>query len=316
MRETDLRLTAEMNSVQDGPWNPDTVKACTGERIWWICSNESIEKAGQTTCSHQWKATGARRADRTVKGKAIKGSGCPYCSGQAVHTGGRNCMRNTHPLLAAEWDTTRNGDRTPDNTIAGTSASIAWECSTCSHQWKAKGDSRVNGSGCPSCAVTGFNPAELGYLYISKLQIEGKTYYKIGIANRNPTVRCGQMLVSMKDKHGASATAEVHETIQFPVGKDARTHETWWHASATRIKEWLLPNFDGYTEVHTEEVLELWHEKYGTPEYDGQRNKHTEMKAKAAFVKSKQSVEQQVEQHDGPEFDGQRNKHMPGRAKT
>jgi Zn finger protein HypA/HybF involved in hydrogenase expression len=59
----------------------------------------------------------------------------------------KTSMANTHPqTLAKEYQ----GDA--KLIIAGTNKKLDWKCSTCEHEWKQSGCSRVQGSGCPACA--------------------------------------------------------------------------------------------------------------------------------------------------------------------
>jgi len=98
----------------------------TGKKLDWKCS----------TCKHEWEANGGNR---------MRGKGCPYCSGRVVHIDGRNSMANTHPELAIEYQ----GDATI--IVAGTGHKLDWKCSTCKHEWKAAGSTRVLPRGCPAC---------------------------------------------------------------------------------------------------------------------------------------------------------------------
>jgi hypothetical protein len=55
-------------------------------------------------------------------------------------------MAQTHPELSKEY----LGDAT--KIIAGTNRKLDWKCSDCEHEWKATGDQRSIGSGCPFCS--------------------------------------------------------------------------------------------------------------------------------------------------------------------
>lgn len=64
-----------------------------------------------------------------------------------------------NPELAAELHPTKNVGLThrgkPIDVLdlkVGTNKKLDWKCSTCSHEWKAAGSSRVQGIGCPACA--------------------------------------------------------------------------------------------------------------------------------------------------------------------
>jgi len=65
------------------------------------------------------------------------------------------------PAVAKQWHPTRNGDRTPDQTLAGTNAKVWW-CCELGHEWEAAVGSRTSaGRGCPVCAgqkmLTGYS---------------------------------------------------------------------------------------------------------------------------------------------------------------
>ena len=65
-----------------------------------------------------------------------------------------------HPELAREWHPTRNGTLTPDMFLARSNQQVWWVCER-GHEWPAKIDSRVRGTGCPYCTnrkiLPGFN---------------------------------------------------------------------------------------------------------------------------------------------------------------
>src|SRR5438445_7937538 len=57
----------------------------------------------------------------------------------------------THPQLAAEWHSTKNGDLRPENITAGSSKKVWWKCQF-GHEWDATVSNRVLGRGCPYCS--------------------------------------------------------------------------------------------------------------------------------------------------------------------
>ncbi|WP_425298074.1 zinc-ribbon domain-containing protein [Nocardia brasiliensis] len=57
------------------------------------------------------------------------------------------------PDVAMEWHPTKNGDRRPETTNAGSKMSAWWICAVCQHVWQTRPQKRTTeGSGCPSCA--------------------------------------------------------------------------------------------------------------------------------------------------------------------
>jgi Zn finger protein HypA/HybF involved in hydrogenase expression len=143
------------------------VLAGTNSKLDWKCS----------TCEHEWQAFGNNR---------VKGSGCPACAGQRLHSDGRNSMYNTHPQLAKEYQGEAN------LIIAGTNKKLDWKCITCEHEWKTMGSHRVNGKGCPACANSGYDPSQIGYVYIHQYIDETNHWLKCGITGK-PTDRFKQL---------------------------------------------------------------------------------------------------------------------------
>jgi hypothetical protein len=120
---------------KNGDISPYDITQKSIMKVWWECSD----------CKHSWNA----RVDHRTR----LGAGCPVCSGNDVHSDGRNSMKNTHPDLALEFHPTKNGKMTPENVKAGTGKKVCWICQKCKHEWNVAASSRVSkNSGCPSCA--------------------------------------------------------------------------------------------------------------------------------------------------------------------
>lgn len=121
-------------------WDPSTILAGTNKQLDWKCKNSHIYSAP---------------ANRRISGE----SGCPYCSNNRVLSG-FNDLATTNPNLASEadgWD--------PSKYLAGANKKFKWVCES-GHRWKAQLNSRNQGIGCPSCAISGFDPNKDGYLYL------------------------------------------------------------------------------------------------------------------------------------------------------
>jgi hypothetical protein len=110
---------------------PDTVSAGSRRRINWVCRD-----------GHRWVST--------IKNRARKGSGCPYCAGNLAIRGETD-LASRRPDLLAEWDFASNADVTPDLVGAGSARRVGWK-GTCGHMWKARIVDRTAGSGCPRCS--------------------------------------------------------------------------------------------------------------------------------------------------------------------
>ncbi len=70
-------------SQKNLPLTPDSVTYGSNKLVWW-----------KGKCGHEWKAA--------VKNRVIGGSGCPYCSHNAILKG-VNDLASQKPEIAAEW---------------------------------------------------------------------------------------------------------------------------------------------------------------------------------------------------------------------
>ena len=122
----DPAVAAQWHPTRTGALTPADVLPSSNRRVWWQCPG-----------LHAWPAQINART---------RGTGCPDCSRpQPAPT-----LLAGHPDLAAQWDTTANGELTPAVT-AGSKRRVRWRCHN-GHQWLARIDSRSSGAGCPYCA--------------------------------------------------------------------------------------------------------------------------------------------------------------------
>ncbi len=151
----DLKTLNPELSLQANGWDPSEFSIGSGKLMEWKC------KLG-----HEWKASIYNR-QRTLL--------CPTCIGKVVLKG-FNDLATTHPDLAKQavgWD--------PTTITAGSSASNKlWICEQ-GHKWKARIAHRTDGSSCPSCAKTGFDPNKDAWIYF--MEHEKLGYLQIGITN-------------------------------------------------------------------------------------------------------------------------------------
>lgn len=120
----------EWDYEKNGGLIPEQFTKCSRKKVWWRC------KYG-----HSWQTEiQYRRA----------GTGCPYCSGNLAIRG-ENDLMTLRPDLAEQWDSTRNGNLTPNDISIGSNRHIWWQCPH-GHHWKTIVYDRVNGSGCPYCS--------------------------------------------------------------------------------------------------------------------------------------------------------------------
>jgi len=139
-------------------WDPSNFLAGSESRMTWKCER-----------GHEWKT---KIVDRTGSDK----TGCPYCANKKVFTG-FNDLATIYPEIAKEahlWD--------PSIVLAGSGKRKNWICKE-KHIWTTSVDARTSSkkTGCPSCALYGFDPNIDGYLYF--IQHQDWQMLQIGISN-------------------------------------------------------------------------------------------------------------------------------------
>lgn len=125
-------IAAQFHKTKNGDSLPDEITAGSGKKFWWQCDK-----------GHEWEATCGNRAGLN--------SGCPYCKNQKVCKD--NSLATLFPEIAAQFHTTKNGDTTPEQVIAGSQAKFWWQCLK-GHEWKTTCSHRtgIAKSGCPYCS--------------------------------------------------------------------------------------------------------------------------------------------------------------------
>jgi hypothetical protein len=213
----DLATTHPELAKEAHGWDPKTVVAGTTKKLEWKC------KLG-----HIWKEVGYNR---------LKNIGCPICSNHQVLPG-FNDLATTHPELAKQahgWD--------PKKVMAGTGKRLTWKCSE-GHKWRTTGSSRIAGRGCPSCANSGFDPNQNGYVYFL-IQPQWEIY-QIGITNV-PENRLG------RHKRNGFDLLELRGPMDGQTAKDIESSLLRFLKSqkADLSPDHVAGKFDGYSESWT-----------------------------------------------------------------
>ena len=127
-------------SQRNLPLTPDSVTHGSNKIVWW-----------NGKCGHEWRAS--------VKNRVIGGSGCPYCSHNAILEG-YNDLASQKPELAAEWSA-RNAPLLPTQVTVFANRKAWWKCKECGNEWETLITTRSDGSKCPYCSgiilLKGFN---------------------------------------------------------------------------------------------------------------------------------------------------------------
>ena len=141
----DLKTTFPSLAKEAYGWNPTTIGMSYKKKLTWKCSRGHIFES-------------------SIENRR-RGDGCQFCSGRQCLTG-FNDIQTTDPKLAMQavgWD--------PKKVTRGSGRKLRWKCQL-GHTWLATPNTRTstnnNGSGCPGCEVTGFNPEKDAYVYLIK----------------------------------------------------------------------------------------------------------------------------------------------------
>ncbi len=144
-------LMKEWNWDKNNSISPTGISVGSNQKVWWKCSN-----------GHEWQAS--------IGHRAIRGQGCPFCSGRRAISGETD-LATLNPKLAAEWHPTKNGALTPNQITIHSGKKIWWQCAY-GHEWQATPRDRdIDNTGCPFCNArrqTSF-PEQAIYFYIKKI---------------------------------------------------------------------------------------------------------------------------------------------------
>ena len=117
---------------------PSDFKPKSTRKVWWLGS-----------CGHEWESAIFLR---------VRSDKCPVCEGRLIIRG-INDLSTTHPELAEQWDTDKNGISVYE--LGQHSNKKYWWICDKGHEWEAPVSRRVRGSGCPYCSnhkvLQGFN---------------------------------------------------------------------------------------------------------------------------------------------------------------
>jgi hypothetical protein len=131
------------------------------------------ESRGDHNKKHEWRCTLGHIYKQTITVR-MQGGGCLYCQNDLILKGFNDLM-TLNPRVAREadgWD--------PTNITDASQKVMPWKCSE-GHKWKTTVGNRKAGKNCPTCATSGFDPNQSGWLYF--LEHTEWAMFQIGITN-------------------------------------------------------------------------------------------------------------------------------------
>lgn len=131
LSDTSPELVQEWDCEKNHPLTPNDVTRGSDKKVWWKCSK-----------GHSWETK--------ISGRAVSGTGCPYCANKRVLVG-YNDLETLFSSIALEWDYEKNSPVTPRDVVSGSNKRFWWKCNK-GHEWKTSVNDRTQGGRCPACA--------------------------------------------------------------------------------------------------------------------------------------------------------------------
>ena len=121
--------------------SPNELNAGSDTKVWWRCH----------ICKHSWQTSVYNRArlSRNCPQCALNSKGADVIRGKIAIVGS---LESQYPELVKEWNYEKN-EKTPNEYTPNSRYRVWWICSVCKHEWQAKISHRVQGVGCPICAI-------------------------------------------------------------------------------------------------------------------------------------------------------------------
>lgn len=134
LKDSNPELLTELIPGKNEHLDLGSLNTNSSKKAWWQCSKHK---------SHQWESI--------VSGRAVKGYGCPFCSG--LRTLRQDSFAAHHAKLLAEWHPTKNDGIDPWSISPQSNKDAWWRCGNDpKHEWTTTVKHRViYGSGCRQC---------------------------------------------------------------------------------------------------------------------------------------------------------------------
>jgi len=154
-------ICKEWHLIKNDDKKPENFTWGSHYKAWWQCSKNK---------NHVWQASISGRT-------AEKGTNCPYCDGKKVDK--NNNLLFKFPEIAKEFHPIKNGDKIPEDFVAGSNKKAWWQCKkNKKHEWFATIGDRTgsHNSGCPHCC-SNISKSEIKWLNILNIPADCRNVY-------------------------------------------------------------------------------------------------------------------------------------------
>ena len=145
-------IAKEWHPTKNELLTPDNILATSLKKVWWQCAK-----------GHDFL--------QSVNLRTTRNQGCPICNNQKILID-YNDLATTHSEIAKEWHSTKNGNLTPRDVVAGSTKKVWWICSN-GHEYEQAIEKRTaRNQSCPYCSghkvLQGFNDFQTKFPEIAK----------------------------------------------------------------------------------------------------------------------------------------------------
>lgn len=191
-------------------------------------------------CGYTWSA----EANSLKKAKV----GCRVCADAILKATATLRSSNSKFNFLSDINSIHKGNITIVSSYTAMRDPVQCLCNICGNTWSPKATGLMKGSGCPSCAVSGFNPTKASILYYLKITHNGDTLYKIGITNLTVNQR-----FSLQDR----GIFTVLKEYQYTSGQECYDAEQLYHKAFKEYQYKGPPilKSKGNTEIYNIDVL-------------------------------------------------------------
>jgi hypothetical protein len=161
---TNKQIMVGINDL--GSTHIEVAKLADGWDVTKFTAGSHSKKSWKCSLGHKWKCA--------IGDLSTRDHLCPYCSNRKLWVG-FNDLKTLFPEIAKEalgWN--------PSKVHSGSQRKLKWKCAE-GHKWSAVVISRSRGSGCPSCALSGFDPNMDAHIYF--LEHPKWEMLQVGITN-------------------------------------------------------------------------------------------------------------------------------------
>lgn len=156
------KIAAEWNFKLNDGLEPTQFTVGSEKMVWWICP-----------LGHDYKMR--------IDNRYFLNRQCSVCANRQVQVG-VNDLETVSPMLAKQWDYSKNKDLKPSEVTSESTSKAWWLCNE-GHSFYSQINFRANRNvGCPKCVKAGFDQSSPATFYF----IENPEYFarKVGIANQ------------------------------------------------------------------------------------------------------------------------------------